>query len=429
MLHSKFVASKIVKAAMIALLILSCLPSSKADEVDTLIQKLKDKNWRVQQRAAEALGEIKDARAVEPLIAALKDENLDIRWRAADALGEIKDARAVEHLIAVLKNEDWNIRRHAADALGKIGAPAVEPLIAALKDKHWNIRRNAADALGVIKDARAVEPLIAALKDEDSDVRKRAAAALGEIKDARAVEPLIAALKDENLDIRWRAADALGEIKDARAVEPLIAALKDKDKYVRQGVAEALGKIKDARAVEPLIAALKDEYSYVQRKAVGALGNIGIPSMIKALKDPKRAVNTLKETLVYWDFPAAEMLSSLGWIPESDSDRIHFWVGLRNSEKLKENWNTTKDVLLKDVKSYNCLTIENALYAFVAIGKEEIIPKLIETLNEKGDKAMAEAYLNCGHSGLAEAAREWVSSHGYSISTGSGKAPVGWGSW
>src|SRR3990172_917616 len=93
MLHSKFVASKIVKAAMIALLILSCLPSSKADEVDTLIQKLKDKNWNVQQSAAEALGVIKDARAVEPMIAALKDEDSDVRKRAAAALGEIKDAR------------------------------------------------------------------------------------------------------------------------------------------------------------------------------------------------------------------------------------------------------------------------------------------------------------------------------------------------
>ena len=40
MLHSKVVVSNIVKAVVITLLIFSCTPSTKADEADTLIQKL-----------------------------------------------------------------------------------------------------------------------------------------------------------------------------------------------------------------------------------------------------------------------------------------------------------------------------------------------------------------------------------------------------
>ena len=65
----------------------------------------------------------------------------------------------------------------------------------------------------------------------------------------------------------------------------------------------------------------------------------------------------------------------------------------------------------------------------LGIGKEEIIPELIEKLNTKGGKTVAEAYLDCGHSGLAEAASDWASRHSYSISTGSGNAPVHWGHW
>ena len=104
MLHNKVVVSHIVKAVVITLLISSCMPSTKADEVDTLIQELKDKDSNVRAYTAKALVGIKDARAVEPLIAALKDDSS-------------------------------YVREYASNALGEIGAPAVEPLIAALKDK------------------------------------------------------------------------------------------------------------------------------------------------------------------------------------------------------------------------------------------------------------------------------------------------------
>jgi hypothetical protein len=80
-------ALNFVKAAMIALLILSCISFAgcgKTDEVDTdkvstLIQWLKDEDRSVRQLATEELGEIKDARAVKPLIACLP---FMTTWRA-----------------------------------------------------------------------------------------------------------------------------------------------------------------------------------------------------------------------------------------------------------------------------------------------------------------------------------------------------------
>jgi hypothetical protein len=56
-------------------------------------------------------------------------------------------AEDVNGLIQKLKDKDVNIRWDAVNALGKIGAPAVEPLIAALRDEHLNTRINAAKAL------------------------------------------------------------------------------------------------------------------------------------------------------------------------------------------------------------------------------------------------------------------------------------------
>lgn len=89
MMRNKIMVSNLIKAAIIALFIFSCMPYSKADEVDTLIQKLKDKDSGIRWKAVEALVKI-GAPAVESLIAAMKDEDPNVRWWAEVALEKIK---------------------------------------------------------------------------------------------------------------------------------------------------------------------------------------------------------------------------------------------------------------------------------------------------------------------------------------------------
>jgi HEAT repeat protein len=227
------------------------------------------KDFEVPGRAARALGEIGDARAVPPLIAALNDEHMSLRWDAADALGKIGDARAVEPLIAAFKDGQVpNIK-----ALEHISGPrAVEPLSAALEDERHEVRHAAAKALGKLRDTRGVEPLMAALnRSPDLPTIE----ALGMIGDARAVEPIIATLRIKFNGMRKAAVSALRSIGDRRAVEPLIAALKDESKAVREAAAFALEVIGDPRAVEALIATLQDENKAVRWAAVRALDKLG----------------------------------------------------------------------------------------------------------------------------------------------------------
>ena len=61
----------------------------KRGEVTDLIRALRDKDGRIREAAVDALGEIKDARAVEPLCAALRDTEIVIRRHAAKALNMI----------------------------------------------------------------------------------------------------------------------------------------------------------------------------------------------------------------------------------------------------------------------------------------------------------------------------------------------------
>ena len=194
--------------------------------------------------------------AVAPLVAALKDQDPGVRERAASALGEIKDPHAIEPLISALDDPDSHVEKGASDALVKIGRPAVEPLITALKDGDAGVRSRAASALGEIKDARAIEALIAALEDGNVEVRRDSAYDLAVLKDPRAIAPLITSLKDADSDVRWRAASALVEIGPS-AVEPLIAALSNANSDVRCGASYALGRLGNPRGVAALLAAWK----------------------------------------------------------------------------------------------------------------------------------------------------------------------------
>jgi HEAT repeat protein len=301
-----------------------------ARAVEPLIAALKDRNSDVRVAAIRALVRLVDGRAIEPLIAALKDEDNDVRSAAAEALGQLGDARAVEPLIALLNHENDQARlasvvllgqpegalvalylkaagvhQTALEALKQLGYAAVEPLIVAFKDEADGVREVAAEALRRLGEA-AVLPLIDALGDDSIPVRLAATRLLSQLNDTRAVEPLNIALQDEEGNVRWVIAEALGQLGDARAVESLIATLKSEDVPARWAAAEALGRLSDIRAVEPLIAVLQDETSNAYWVGIGALGCPDdtriVEPVIAALKDKNRKTRAA----------VAEMLGNLG---------------------------------------------------------------------------------------------------------------------
>jgi hypothetical protein len=165
----------------------------------------------------------RDARAVEPLIALLKDESEthSARFRAAEALGELGDRRAVEALIDVLENfregdsvysVGQGVRTEAAVALGKLGDPrAFDPLIEALEDDSLYVRVAAAEGLGLLGDPRAVRPLLVAKADfplvmgSGLDRHLIGEALEGFARSGAGVDALVAALDDEEFGVRLSA--------------------------------------------------------------------------------------------------------------------------------------------------------------------------------------------------------------------------------
>lgn len=343
--------------------------------IQGLIQALKYKGEnRVREKAASALGQIGDVRAIEPLITALNDGEWYVRGAAAEALGRIRDTRAVEPLIAALKDKE--IRMAATDALGRIGdARAVEPLIAVLKDpSNPNYARvHVLAALGAVAEPRAVEAMVAALNDNAIDVRKAAADALEKSKwqpssdlerayflvaqqkwdellilGKTAVEPLRLVIEAQGpgMDaVRIRALSVLGKLGDPHAIEPLQTALNDTNPGARSVAAETLGKVGVIEplvaalentsnpgfreelqailrqvgkgAVEPLVLALNDKNNQMRTEVAQVLGHIGNARATEAL------IAALKDNDKYVRRTAANELEKLGWRPSGDVERAY----------------------------------------------------------------------------------------------------------
>jgi hypothetical protein len=119
--------------------------------------------------------------AVVPLCEMLRSFQPLRRQAAARLLGEIGDPAALTPLAAALEDREPRVRERAAEALGRLGPEALAPLTRALRDPAPRVRASAAAALGHTGDARAVEHLAASLEDGSHAVCAEAAQALGRL--------------------------------------------------------------------------------------------------------------------------------------------------------------------------------------------------------------------------------------------------------
>jgi len=141
------------------------------------------------------LGMVGDSSVTGCLVSALRDTDKGVRARATIALASIGD---VQPLCDLLKDADWKVRYRAAEALAHIRSPASQSaLVEALSDEKDHVRYMAAKALGGIGGVSAVNALISLLKDQNEFVRRSVARSLGRIGDPVALPPLLHALDDE----------------------------------------------------------------------------------------------------------------------------------------------------------------------------------------------------------------------------------------
>ncbi len=414
----------------------------------------------LQCAAIVALGQLADHQAIKPLAAALRTGGPWLRAEVARALGRMGSPEAGDLLLPLLGDSDVEVRLAAIEALGQLGyKKAVAPLIAVLQDDRnaWYVRNMAAEvlnrfgyqpstnrekvsyllALGLADDIvqlgpGAVEPLVDVLDDRDPYVRHLAAEILGQLRAPRTVEPLTAVLKDPNWQVCMAAAEALNRLGYAprtKHEKALFLALEGKwDEMAQLGpvvvdvvvcaldcgsvdvagpAAELAGQLGDSAAVAPLVALLEHVSPWLRMKAADALGKLS----------DHRAVEPLVAALPDWEAgPAiAEALNKLGFSPRSALERVYWAVANRDRATLTADWQTTRRVLLADLTVTLHTKQQTAVFALVALGRQETVPQLIHCMNEwGGSERIAGVYWNCGHPWLERAARAWAKNRGYS---------------
>jgi HEAT repeat protein len=126
-------------------------------------------------------------------------------------------------LIPLLKDHDWKVRYRAAEACGIMRAEKTVPfLITACHDEKDHVRYMAAKSLGLVKNSDAVPVLIELLTDEHLYTRGIASEGLATIQDPRAVLPLENAIQSEtDPNVRLRMEKCLTLLQKKTNADPL----------------------------------------------------------------------------------------------------------------------------------------------------------------------------------------------------------------
>ena len=271
------------------------------------------------------------------------------------------------------------IRASAADVLGESGdEKAIEPLMYSLThDACPNVRAAAAVSLGKLGDSRIIDALIRALTetreyagdflystDECVNVRNSVIEALGSVGDEQAVETLISIYRSDhkqpdsgNEVTHKSAARALARIGSSRAIETLVEYISHhRDDTSFEICIEALMARGDIRGLAMIFASLgitipNFEVSGWVKSMLVKFGEKSIAPLIDAMKDGRRSVREA----------AVAALDELGWRPESDDDRIWYWITIQDWASVLGQGQAAIKPLIKIF--YCSMSVEKILYA------------------------------------------------------------------
>lgn len=125
-----------------------------SDEMISIFEySMNDRDERIRQYLAIAMGATKDVKYVPTLIKALSSSDLGTLQACAFSLGNIGDSAAIPSLVALLDNRDPQVRLHGVISLGKINSNAsVSALKEMINDPEPNVRWDAAIGLAKQKD-------------------------------------------------------------------------------------------------------------------------------------------------------------------------------------------------------------------------------------------------------------------------------------
>lgn len=152
--------------------------------VKFLLEAVADEDWWVRARASDALARIGGPRVVDAVLELIKDKDENIRRAAIEILNTCKDKRAVDQLILATQDKDWWVSERAADALAEIGNPKALPALLKMLARNDRSVPVALRAIGKLGDQQMLGKVLPYLKRPEREFKlaaiEAAAALTGE---------------------------------------------------------------------------------------------------------------------------------------------------------------------------------------------------------------------------------------------------------
>ncbi len=281
----------------------------------------------------------------------------------------------LDYHIQRLQNPNHKKRAQSALNLGNIGhKKAVDHLEKSLKDSHPLVRSHSIISLSKFKDSRIFKLLTASLNDENDKVYSCTASAISKIGNEESIHTLINEVIRNNDRRRSIATNNLIKIGKP-AVQQITDAFNNSTGSIKANFLKALGKIGDEIHLDVLIDALNDESYQVFWVATAILRkhptSEAVPALVSSLFH-KYPLRQERAALALWhvgDERAALPLLNIA-TNKSKNERV------RNA----------------------------AISSLSKIGGVEVIPHLLEALNEKSESIKHSAIMGLSYIGDAKSA-------------------------
>jgi len=147
----------------------------------------------------------------------------------------LDDPEAIPMIAPLLRDGEFEVRWRAAEALGRLNARSEIPgLLRLLQAEDESDRSSAIGALIALKAGDAATHLVPLLEDPEPYVRSACVTALGVLGTPPVAEKLIPLLEDARASVRYEAAQALCRLGSDKGV-PLVIGVAERGGFIRKG--------------------------------------------------------------------------------------------------------------------------------------------------------------------------------------------------
>ncbi|RME22621.1 MAG: PilT/PilU family type 4a pilus ATPase [Deltaproteobacteria bacterium] len=188
-----------------------------------LFELLRDEDWWVRERVADALVEIAGERLLPYAVVLLGDPSAPVRMFAVEIIRRLAAPRALGALARTANEDsDWWVRERAMQAMAELGDPRAGPYLVHIAFKEPLLRIGAVQAIAALKAPGSAEHVARLLQFDDKELRRACLDCLEELGDPSVGDAVVPLIDDDDPRVaeRARRLAALWQLQAAARLDP-----------------------------------------------------------------------------------------------------------------------------------------------------------------------------------------------------------------